>query len=585
MSCIGMDEIQKTQRSFARKAEREPEHRFEDLYHLLYRKEWVEAALDKVLGNPGSRTAGVDGITRQAFAKAGYRERFVAELRADIRAGTYRPQPVRRHWIPKADGRKRPLGIPVIRDRVVQMMLKMLLEPIWESDFLPCSHGFRPERRTMDCIAQCFRLIYPQKGYYWVIEGDITGCFDHIQHEKLLELVARRVADVRVLKLIRQMLEAGVMEGELFKKTEGGTPQGGIVSPLLANIYLHELDLWWWRRWGKLSRGQRCYRRRVKNESNAMLVRYADDFILLYNGTKSQAEEIRAALRTFLDEELHLELNEEKTRLAHATDGFDFLGFNVRLYEDGEKKPHLRVKPSAKNVQRFRAQIRQMTCKRRVFDPEIEKIQAINQLCRGWVSYYQHVSAKETARELDYWVFLRVLGWFQRKHRKGPRWVWNEYVSGEKTEHHDRTNIGVCGRDGQTLHLCKMTDQPITLYRQRKHQNPYLESGCATGIQNIESDSPLALQTWIGWTRHNARAELRAEALKRDGHRCARCGATENLVVHHKKPWARGGDDELENLETLCQNCHHQEPVPTRGTGRRKRQSRDATSKRRGKAG
>lgn len=574
MSWISMDEIQITQRSFARKAEREPEHRFDDLYHLLCRKEWMEVALDKVLGNQGSRTAGVDGVTRRQFDNPEYRERFVEELSGQLKAGTYQPQPVRRHWIPKADGRKRPLGIPAIRDRVVQMMLKMILEPIWESDFLPCSNGFRPGRRTMDCIAQCFRLIHPQKGYYWVIEGDITGCFDHIQHKKLLELVARRIADKRVLKLVRQMLEAGVMEGALFKRTAEGTPQGGIISPLLANIYLHELDQWWWSRWGRLTDDMRRHRR-AKGQNNVMMTRYADDFILLCNGTKAQAEEVREALRTYLATELLLELNTEKTRLTHATAGFDFLGFNLQLYEGGNERPHLRVKPSSKNVQRFKGKVRQMTNRSRVFDPETEKVQAINRLCRGWIAYYKHVSAKAVACDLSFWVNKRVVTWLADKHRKGVRWVLKRYRSREKQGHYDRWNIGVSDGTGGTLYLYLMRDQRITPYRQSKRVNPYLaEDGYATLMEKPEW--PVETETWLGHTHNNAGTERRAAALARDGYRCVRCGATINLDVHHKKPWARGGLDNEENLETLCEACHYQLPVPIRGTGRTDRRGRAA---------
>lgn len=174
-----MDDISKTQRSFARKALAEPQHRFEDLYHLICREDWIEAALDAVLGNAGARTAGLDGISKDDLNTENKLYCFVKELQTGLRAGTYKPTPVQRVWIPKASGGQRPLGIPTIRDRVVQRLLKMLLEPIWESDFLDCSNGFRPGRRTMDCIAMCYARIMTQNKYFWVVEGDIRGCFDH----------------------------------------------------------------------------------------------------------------------------------------------------------------------------------------------------------------------------------------------------------------------------------------------------------------------------------------------------------------------------------------------------------------------
>jgi RNA-directed DNA polymerase len=226
-----MDDITKTQQSFAIKALHNPEHRFADLYHLICRDDWIAFALRAVLSNTGSRTAGIDGISKKQLATEENQARFIAELQADLKAGRFKPLPVRRQYIPKDGGKMRPLGIPTIRDRVVQMLVKMLLEPIWESDFLDCSQGFRPGRRTMDCIAPLYGYMNPRIKAYWVVEGDIRGCFDHIQHAILLKLIERRVADQRVVALVRDFLRAGVMEGVLFRRTEEGTPQGGVVTP------------------------------------------------------------------------------------------------------------------------------------------------------------------------------------------------------------------------------------------------------------------------------------------------------------------------------------------------------------------
>jgi RNA-directed DNA polymerase len=187
--------------------------------------------LDAVLSNRGARTAGVDGVTKKKFAAEAARVTFTRELREELREGRFRPVPVRRVYIPKANGQTRPLGIPILKDRVVQMLLKMALEPIWESDFFNCSNGFRPTRRTMDCIALLDSYINNRNKYYWVIEGDIKGAFDNIQHEVLLKLLAERIADRRILSLVERFLKAGVMENCLFKRTELGTPQGGIITP------------------------------------------------------------------------------------------------------------------------------------------------------------------------------------------------------------------------------------------------------------------------------------------------------------------------------------------------------------------
>jgi RNA-directed DNA polymerase len=305
-----MSDILKTQRGFARKAVTHPEHRFGDLYHLICRKGWMETALAHVLSNKGARTAGIDGISRKDLKSEEQRDAFITQLRADLKAGTYQPMPVKRIWIPKpGKAEKRGLGIPAIRDRVVQELLRMLMEPIWESDFLDYSHGFRPGRRTMDCIYFFYSRVHTQNKYFWAIEGDIRKCFDRINHSILLRLVRQRIADHRIVALIRAFLRAGLMDDGLFRDTPEGTPQGGILSPLLANIYLHQLDLWWWRKFGSLTRSEK-WKRRLAGIGNAILVRYADDFVILWNGTHQDALALRDELRQFLWKDLHLELSE-----------------------------------------------------------------------------------------------------------------------------------------------------------------------------------------------------------------------------------------------------------------------------------
>ena len=421
-----MDDLRKTQQSFARKAQAQPEHRFADLYHLVCREAWLTEALYAVLGNTGSRTAGIDGINRKQLAEPGAKTRLIQALRTELQTGTYRPQPVRRHWIPKANGKLRPLGIPTIKDRVVQMVLKMLLEPIWESDFLDCSHGFRPGHRTMDCIRTCTTRITTQNKYLWVIEGDIKGCFDHVQHAILLRLIRQRVCDERVMALIEAMLKAGVMEGTLFQHTTEGTPQGGILSPLLANIYLHQFDRWWWDTYGSLHPNQKA-KRRQQGVGNCILTRYADDFVLLCNGPHAEAERLREEARQVLWDQLQLELSVEKTHITHVTDGFDFLGFHLVWKLPKQGKPWLRITPSAKSVERFKRRIKTLTQRNTFYQAPLEKINGLNRVMRGWNQYYEYANATRTASELTYWAHDRLFIWLKKRHKQTANWVIAHY--------------------------------------------------------------------------------------------------------------------------------------------------------------
>ncbi len=546
-----LDEILKTQHSFVRKAASHTEHRFQNLYYLLRRDDWLNAALEAVLANTGARTGGVDGITRKHFEKQGFREQFLADLKAELATGRYQPQPVRRQYIPKANGKQRPLGILTIRDRVVQMMLKMVLEPIFESDFLDCSIGFRPQRRTMDAIAVCYRLINPRNRYYWVIEGDIRACFDQVNHNVLLTLVARRVADVKVLSLIGRFLKAGVMEGQVFQRTPEGTPQGGILSPLLANIYLHELDEWWWEKYGKLTRGARSWRR-VKGQGNCIYVRYADDWIALCNGTKAQVEAIRDEIRDFLEDTLKLELSEEKTAVTHVGDGFDFLGFHIQHYpaHKGQKAITL-VRPSDKSIRRLKDKIRDMTSRKCYRDNPMLKFMALNAVLRGWMNYYRHCNTSQIASWIDHWVHLRVARWLVRRHKSCYREILRQYLKQEGS----RKNFAVKRSDGSDLFLFMIKDIHITPYRPRKRTNPYMQA-IPTRTKVEKPDIPVPDNPWNGWSEMTDWRNTRDKVLGRDGYCCTECGSRENLDIHHLTPRRKGGKDTLDNLITLCEKCH-----------------------------
>jgi len=267
-----MSDIIKTQRSLALKAKHNPTHTFDHLYRLICQEEWIHKAVSLLLSNKGARTAGIDGITKKLLDAPEAYLAFIREIQQERREQRFRPAPVRRVYVPTSNGKKRPLGIATLKDRVVQMLLKMVLEPIWESDFLNWSHGFRPGRKTMDCSAALDSYINNRNKYYWVIEGDIKGAFANVQHDIVLKCLAERIADRRILRLSARFLKAGLMEDGLFRHTELGVPQGSICSPLWANVYLHQLDRYWWNKYGNLHRKVK-QRRRTEHQGNCALIR------------------------------------------------------------------------------------------------------------------------------------------------------------------------------------------------------------------------------------------------------------------------------------------------------------------------
>ncbi|MFJ2723111.1 group II intron reverse transcriptase/maturase [Streptomyces sp. NPDC087437] len=301
--------------------------RFDDVFNFVCDPATLVMAFERVAGNTGARTAGVDGV-RADHVRAAGAEAYLDHIRSQLKAGVFRPMPVRERMIPKTGGKLRRLGIPVIADRVVQAALKLVLEPIFEADFRPCSYGFRPNRRAHDAIAEIH--LFGSQGYRWVLDADIEACFDRIDHVALMDRVRARVKDKRVLALVKAFLKAGIMTelGER-EETDSGTPQGGVLSPLLANISLSVLDDFAAGQWSSVMASRRDReRRRHRGLPTWRLVRYADDFVIMVHGTREHVEALREQVSTVLAP-MGLVLSPAKTRIVHLADGFDFLGFRI----------------------------------------------------------------------------------------------------------------------------------------------------------------------------------------------------------------------------------------------------------------
>nr|WP_280454506.1 group II intron reverse transcriptase/maturase [Nocardia brasiliensis] len=403
------------QKKLHRWARADPGRRFDDLANLVYDPAFLLVAWARVRSNKGARTAGVDGIApRSIDAEA---EELLARLREDLKANRFHPQRVREKAIPKASGKIRHLGIPTTADRVVQAALKLVLEPIFEADFQPCSYGFRPRRRAQDAIAEIHYLASPPRNYEWVFEADITACFDEIDHTVLMERVRRRVADKRVLGWVRAFLRAGVLtEQGLYRETITGTPQSGILSPLLANIALSVLDEHFAARWAALGPEWTRAKHRRAGVPVMRLVRYADDFVVMVAGKRVDAEALWDEVGAVLAP-MGLRLSVEKTRVCHIDEGFDFLGWRIRrrAWRNRTGKRAVYTYPSKKALASIVDKVRALT-RRRNHRTLADLLRRLNPTLRGWCNYFHHGVSSRTFGYLDHYAYWRVVGWLRKRH-------------------------------------------------------------------------------------------------------------------------------------------------------------------------
>ncbi|MFJ5036162.1 group II intron reverse transcriptase/maturase [Streptomyces sp. NPDC088560] len=440
--------------------------RFDDLFNLVCDPATLLAAFERVAGNKGAKTPGVDGLTAVNVEQEIGSYGFLEDLRHVLKSGEFRPLPVRERKIPKpgGSGKVRSLGIPTITDRVVQAALKLVLEPIFEAEFKPVSYGFRPLRRAHDAIAEIH--FYGTHGYRWVLDADIEACFDSIDHTALMDRVRERVKDKRVLRLVKAFLKAGVLtEDNNREDTLTGTPQGGILSPLLANIALSALDEHLtgpWEPGGEMATSHLRRRRRSAGRPNWRIVRYADDLVVLVDGTHDDVEALREDIADVL-QPLGLRLSEAKTQVVHMSDGFDFLGFRIQWRRKrGTDKWHVYTFIADRPIRQLKDKIRALTNRTSQQNPRDVLIR-LNQIMRGWANYFKHAVCKAALSSLASFTWHRVISWWMALHR----WKWKD-VRRRFTDHNGRWQK--LSADG--VELFDLQAVTVTRYRYRGNTVP-----------------------------------------------------------------------------------------------------------------
>ncbi len=487
-------------------------------------------AVKRVTENAGRRTPGVD---HETWSTPEAKTKAVLSL---IRRG-YKPHPLRRVYIPKQNGSKRPLGIPTMKDRAMQALYLLALEPVAESLADNHSYGFRPERCTADAIEQCFTALSQHSSAEWILEGDIRGCFDNISHDWLVTHIPMDTA------ILRKWLKAGYIDNRRLFATAAGTPQGGIISPTLANRALDGLEAELEAAFGR-KRTPTAYRNKVH------MVRYADDFVITSSSRELLEHEVKPLVARFMATR-GLELSQEKTRITHINEGFDFLGQNVRKYNG-----KLIIKPCKKNVQAFKQKIREILNANKA-SKQVVLIRLLNPVIRGWANYHKAISAKETFSAIDSWLWRRLWQWAKRRHpMKGSTWVRKKYfrtIGLRNWVFAAETGSTLKNGDPARVQLVKASDTPIRRHRKiQGNANPFdpaMEQYFETliGLRMTDSLRERKLLRML-WRNQGGCCPICRQRITKDtGWHC-----------HHKIRRIHGGKRTSANLVMLHANCHRQ---------------------------
>ncbi len=502
------------------------------LQRMLVRSFTAKAlAVKRVTENQGKKTPGVDGECWDTPE-----EKWNAIFRLQRKG--YKPKPLRRVYIPKANGKRRPLGIPTMQDRAMQALYLLALEPVSETIADRNSYGFRPMRSTADAIEQCFVNLSRKSSAQWVLEGDIKGCFDNIDHQWLIDHVLMDKV------ILQKWLKAGYLESSRFHSTEAGTPQGGIISPVLANLALDGLEAVLESHFGKKNT-KASYKTKVN------YVRYADDFIITGISKELLEGEVRPIVEAFMAKR-GLSLSQEKTVITHISEGFDFLGQNVRKYGD-----KCLIKPSHKNVKNVLAKIRSILNDNKTA-PAWRIVQLLNPIVRGWANYHRGVVAKETFNYVDYRIWKMLWQWCKRRHlNRRKRWIKDKYFKTVGARHWTFQGVSP---DGFVFNLIYANDTPIKRHTKIVAEaNPYdptFESYFEQRLERVWRDSMKGKgRIYRLWLRQDKRCPCCKQFITQDT----------GWNIHHVVERCKGGSDKLDNLVLLHPNCHRQLHVKLSG--------------------